>query len=142
MAADREGPAGKFKRALTSAMKTLADETELVVTFGAETPSLAAKRVRLPQVGHDLPADEIAVTRGLADSFALRLANHDDGMHNRYRPQGKLARAVFEAVEQARVEAIGANVMPGVAHNLTVHAGRPLRKKEAGAGHRAKGCTA
>jgi len=118
MAADREGPAGKFKRALTSAMKTMADETELVVTFGAETPSLAANRVRLPQVGHDLPADEVAVTRGLADSFALRLANHDDGMHNRYRPQGKLARAVFEAVEQARVEAIGANIMPGVAHNL------------------------
>jgi cobaltochelatase CobT len=119
MAADREGPAGKFKRALTCALKTMADETELTVTFGAETPSLAANRVRLPQVGHDLPAGEIAVTRGLADSFAMRLANHDDGLHNRYRPQGKLARAVFEAVEQARVEAIGANAMPGVAHNLT-----------------------
>jgi len=118
MAADREGPAGKFKRALTTAMKTIADDPELNVTFGAETPSLAAHRARLPQVSHDLPAGEVAVTRGMADSFALRLANHDDGLHNRYRPQGKLARAVFEAAEQARVEAIGANAMPGMKNNL------------------------
>ena len=61
---------------------------------------------------------DIAITRGLSDSFALRLANHKDDMHNRYMPQGKNARAMFDAVEQARIEAIGANAMPGVAQNL------------------------
>jgi cobaltochelatase CobT len=48
----------------------------------------------------------------------MRLANHDDHVHNRYRPEGKNARAMFEAVEQARVECIGARAMPGMANNL------------------------
>jgi len=118
MPSDREGPTAPFKRALGLAMRTIADDPELNVTFGAEQPSLSGHKARLPQVSHDLPAGEIAVTRGVADSFALRLANHDDGLHSRYRPPGKTARAVFEAVEQARVEAIGSNAMPGMANNL------------------------
>jgi len=60
----------------------------------------------------------VAVTRGLADSFSLRLANHDAGIHTKYQPEGRNARAVFESVEQARIEAIGARVMPGMANNL------------------------
>ncbi len=119
MPADREGPTAPFKRALGLAMKTIADDPELSVSFGADQPSLVGHKAKLPQVGHDMPAGEIAVTRGVADAFALRLANHDDGLHSRYRPQGKMARAVFEAVEQARVEAIGSNAMPGMANNLS-----------------------
>ncbi|MGE0213303.1 MAG: cobaltochelatase subunit CobT [Parvibaculaceae bacterium] len=119
MAADREGPAGAFKRALGLATKTISGDPELNVTFGADQPSLAGHRAKLPQVGHELAARDVAISRGVADSFALRLANHDDGTHGRYRPQGRTARAVFEAVEQARVEAIGAIAMPGMAENLT-----------------------
>ncbi len=55
---------------------------------------------------------------GVSDSFALRIANHSDQIHSKYRPEGKNARAVFEAVEQARVEALGARAMPGMAQNL------------------------
>ena len=61
----------------------------------------------------------MAIARGVADSFALRLANHSDAVHSHYRPEGRNARAVFEAAEQARVEAIGARAMPGMAMNLT-----------------------
>jgi cobaltochelatase CobT len=56
--------------------------------------------------------------RGHADSIALRLACHDPAVHRRLVPGGAPARAVFEAVEQARVEAIGSRRMGGVAHNL------------------------
>jgi cobaltochelatase CobT len=55
--------------------------------------------------------NDIAVTRGLGDSMALRRACHDTAMHSRLAPEGKQARAVFDAVEQARVEAIGARAM-------------------------------
>src|SRR3990170_2377410 len=108
MPADREGPAGAFKRAVTLAMKAISGDPELTVSFSGDSPSLSGNKARLPQVGHAPDATEIAVTRGVADAFSLRLANHDDALHARYRPPGKLARAVFEAVEQARVEAIGA----------------------------------
>src|SRR6185312_12393179 len=62
---------------------------------------------------------EAAIVRGHADAMALRLACHDQAMHRRMQPAGQQARAVFEAVEQARVEAIGARRMDGVANNLT-----------------------
>jgi cobaltochelatase CobT len=51
--------------------------------------------------------------------MALKLAVHSPAVHKRMLPQGSEARAVFEAVEQARVEAIGARRMEGVAANLT-----------------------
>ena len=56
--------------------------------------------------------------RGHADSIALKLACHDPAVHRRQMPAGQQGRAVFEAVEQARVEAIGARRMHGVAQNL------------------------
>ncbi|MGF7158428.1 cobaltochelatase CobT [Rhodoligotrophos appendicifer] len=119
MATDKEAPSAPFKRALSLAMRTIAHEPELQVTFGGEAPGLSGTRARLPQVDHDLDPANVAVTRGVADSFALRLANHNNDVHSRYRPEGRNARAVFEAVEQARVEAIGARDMRGMADNLT-----------------------
>jgi cobaltochelatase CobT len=50
--------------------------------------------------------------------MALRVACHNPAMHRRLLPGGQQARAVFESVEQARVEAIGAQRMLGVARNL------------------------
>ena len=118
MAQDRDGPTAPFKRALALAIKTIANEPELNVTFGAEPAGLQGNRVKLPQPSLDLPEREVAITRGLADAYALRLANHDVDVHSKYQPQGRNARAVFESVEQARVEAIGARLMTGMASNL------------------------
>ncbi len=118
MAANKQDALADFQQALSQCMKTIADEPELNVIFGGDTPDLSGTRARLPQIDRDLPAAEVSVTRGQADAMALRLANHDLTVHARYRPQGKMARAVYEAVEQARCESIGALAMPGVARNL------------------------
>jgi cobaltochelatase CobT len=118
MPAEKESPGQGFKRVLELATRTLADDAEMSVTFGAEQPSLAGNKARLPQIGAPPTKTEVAISRGLADSFAMRLANHDDGVHGHYRPQGKNARAVYEAVEQARVEAIGARAMSGMQTNI------------------------
>ena len=64
------------------------------------------------------------MTRGLGDSMALRKACHDAEIHAMMSPQGDDARAVFDAVEQARVESIGANRMAGMAENLEIDARR------------------
>jgi cobaltochelatase CobT len=76
-------------------------------------------KARLPEPARKLTKAEAAIVRGNADAMALRLACHDQAMHRRMQPTGQQARAVFEAVEQARVEAIGARRMDGVAKNLT-----------------------
>jgi cobaltochelatase CobT len=119
MTGGHEGKPEVFKRVLSTAMKIIADDPELSVTFGNEPSNLSGNRAKLPQVTNTITAKEIAITRGLSDSFALRLSNHSDSVHSKYRPEGKNARAVFEAVEQARIEALGANAMPGMGKNLT-----------------------
>ncbi len=117
--ASKEGPIEPFKRAVTAAMRAMAENAELQVTFGPESPGLRGLRARLPQPSRNLPAEEVAQVRGEGDALALRLKHHDEKLHSRLMPSGGTARAVFEAAEQARVEALGANRMTGVAANLT-----------------------
>lgn len=96
----------------------MAGRPDLEVTFGADRPLLAGLKARLPSPQRKPTAEEIAVSRGLGDSMALRLACHEAAVHRRRLPQGPQARALFDAAEQARIEAIGAIRMDGVADNL------------------------
>jgi cobaltochelatase CobT len=115
----KESPTEPFKRAVTSCLRAIAKKAELEVSFAAERPGLVGGKVRLPEPARKLTRAEAAIVRGNADSIALRIACHDPAVHRRLQPAGQQARAVFEAVEQARVEAIGARRMDGVALNLT-----------------------
>src|SRR5881394_3255867 len=114
----KESPTEPFKRAVTGCLRALAHKPELEVAFAAERPGLMGGKVRLPEPPRKLGKAEAAIVRGHADSIALRLACHDPAVHRRLVPGGQQARAVFESVEQARVEAIGARRMQGVARNL------------------------
>src|SRR5689334_2482770 len=115
----KESPTEPFKRAVTGCLRALARKPELEVGFAAERPGLMGGKVRLPEPPRKLSKAEAAIVRGHADAAALRLACHDPAMHRRLQPGGQQARAVFEAVEQARVESIGSRRMDGVAGNIT-----------------------
>jgi cobaltochelatase CobT len=119
VAAEKPDRAERFKEALSTAMKSMALDPELTVSFGNEQSQLVGHKIKLPQISGAADAKDIAITRGLADSFTLKLSHHNETVHGKYLPEGKNARAVFEAVEQARIEAIGARAMPGVAQNLS-----------------------
>ena len=118
-----ETPNEPFKRALASCTRALARQPDLEIAFSADKPSLIASpegaKARLPEPPRKPNPREAAIVRGLADSFALRLACHSDALHRRLAPQSPPARALFDAVEQARVEAIGSRRMQGVASNIT-----------------------
>ena len=114
-----ENPSEPFKRAVAIAVRSLAGEPELEVNFSAEPPSLKGLKAKLPLPSRNLPPSEVAVVRGAGDAYALRRAYHEDKLHDQYRPQSAEGAAMFEAAEQARVEAIGALAMKGVANNLT-----------------------
>jgi len=113
-----ENPSEPFKRAVAIAVRSLAGEPELEVNFSAEPPSLKGLKAKLPLPSRNLPPSEVAVVRGAGDAYALRRAYHEDKLHDQYRPQSAEGAAMFEAAEQARVEAIGALAMKGVANNL------------------------
>ena len=115
----KEAPTEPFKRSLAGAMRALARKPELEITYATDRPSLVGERARLPEPPRKMTADDVAVVRGHADAMALRLACHDDVVHRRLAPEAQAARAVFDAVEQARVEAIGSRRMAGVATNIS-----------------------
>lgn len=115
----KEGPVEPFKRAVTAAMRAVSDEVELTVTFGAEPPGMNGLRARLPLPSRDLKPTEVAEARGVGDAFALKLRYHDAAKHAQAMPVGQSARAIFEAAEAARVEALGASAMKGMRDNLS-----------------------
>ncbi|GAB1717366.1 MAG: cobaltochelatase CobT subunit [Nitrobacter sp.] len=115
----KEAPSEPFKRAVASCLRAIARRSELEVTFAAERPGLSPGKARLPEPGRKLSRRDAAIVRGHADSIALKIACHDPKVHRKLMPGNPQARGVFDAVEQARVEAIGSRRMTGVAKNLT-----------------------
>src|SRR6201987_2813037 len=115
----KDSPTEPFKRAVTGCLRAIARKPDLEVGFAAERPGIVGGKARLPGAARQLGGPDAAIVRGHADSIALKLACHDPLVHRKLVPGGQQARAVFEAVEQARVEAIGARRMSGVAKNLS-----------------------
>jgi cobaltochelatase CobT len=126
---DHESPVEPFKRALAHAARSLAETPDLEVVFSNEGPALYANRAVLPHPPRDLPMKEATRLRGLADQMALWLAHHDRNAHARFKPGGQEAAEAFEAIEHARVEAIGANALGGVRQNLAAALEAQLEKK-------------
>ena len=114
----RESPSEPLKRVLGLAVRAIAGDHEIDVTYGPTKPALEGKHVRLIEPSRVPTRAEIAVLRGWADSLALTAACHDDAVHRRLAPSSGPAREVFEAMERARIEALGANRMAGMADNL------------------------
>ncbi|MDJ0933153.1 cobaltochelatase subunit CobT [Breoghania sp.] len=114
-----EGWNEPFKRAVAATMRAISGEEELEVIFSSDRSSLAGQKARLAELPRKPSARDLAVTRGQGDAMALRLACHDAKVHRQFAPPGQEARAIYEAVEQARCEAIGARRMTGVAENLS-----------------------
>jgi cobaltochelatase CobT len=113
-----DNPADPFKKALSEATKTLANDPELGVSFSVDPPGMANDQVRLPQVTRRMSRDEVMLARGTADAYALRRRFHNASTSNRYVPQGNMARDLYDAMESARCEAMGARTMPGTAGNI------------------------
>ena len=113
-----ESPVEPFKRALANAARSLAESPDLEIVYSGEGPQLQGNRAVLPHPPRDLGPEDAARIRGLADQMALRLAHHDTSTHAKGRPQSAQGGPIFDAIEQARTEAIGANALGGVRENL------------------------
>src|SRR5665213_1177991 len=138
MVGKNEAPTEPFKRALAHAARSLAELPDLEVVFSAEGPSLQGHKAVLPHPPRDLPPKEAARIRGMADQMALRLAHHDEAAHARLRPHSADSGAIFEALEQARTDAIGANALGGVRANLAAALENDLERRGVGRSDRAQ----
>ncbi|SMO50621.1 cobaltochelatase subunit CobT [Ruegeria faecimaris] len=123
MSKPKDNPADPFKKALAEATKVMADDPELTVSYTVDPSGLSGESMRLPQVSRRMTREEVLLARGTADALALQRRYHDDATHNRYAPPGDMARDLYEAMEVARCEAMGARDMPGTASNIDVKIG-------------------
>ena len=114
-----QSPLDTLKSVLAGAARAMAHEPEIELAFTADAPTQSGKNFRVPMPGRSLPADQVAEARGFADGMALRLRHHNDAVHALNRPGDATAGAVFDAIEAARVEALGAKAMEGVRANLS-----------------------
>lgn len=116
----KEAPAEPLKRSIAGTMKAIARKPDLEVAFASDRPVLMGQdKARLPEPPRRLTTQDVAILRGNADAMALRLACHDTALHRKLAPEGQAARAVFDAVEQARVESIGSRRMAGISSNIS-----------------------
>jgi cobaltochelatase CobT len=109
----------EFRRALAGATRAIAKDPEADVVFASEAAPAPGKTARVPSPGPALEPRLVAEARGAADSVALRLRYHDSRLHARIAPMDVEARSVFDALETARVEALGARAMGGIKDNLS-----------------------
>jgi cobaltochelatase CobT len=107
-----------FRRALAGATRAIAKDPDADVVFASETAGSPGKTARVASPGPALEPRLVAEARGAADAVALRLRHHDPKLHSAHAPADIEARAVFDALETARVEALGARAMGGVRENL------------------------
>jgi len=113
-----ESPLDTFKQALTGTARAIAKDAEVEVAWSADVPGASGNRFRVPLPGRELPSEQVTEARGFADSFALKLRHHDAGLHAGAAPPEPVARACYDAIEQVRYEALGANRFEGIRSNL------------------------
>jgi cobaltochelatase CobT len=108
----------RFKDVLAGASRAISHDTEVELGFTADAPHLAGKQIKVPTPPRGLPAEQVALARGFADSFSLKLRHHNAKIHAARAPGEPAARAVYDAVEMVRYEALGSKNYPGMRANL------------------------
>jgi len=129
MTAQSDNPADPFKKALAEATKVLANDPDLAVSYSVDPAGQTVDSIRLPQVSRRMTRDEVLLARGTADAFALRHKFHNPKTSAKYMPQGQMAKDLYDAMETARVEAVGAQHMPGTAGNIDAKIGNDAMRK-------------
>jgi len=110
--------AEEFKRATAGVLRAIAEQSDVQVAFQPGPSGVSGKRARLPLPTRALPPAEMARLRGQSDAIALRLRHHDDRVHAARMPARREAKDAYDALEQVRVEVVGAQHMSGVHGNL------------------------
>ncbi len=118
MANNSDNPADPFKKALAEATKVIANNPELNVNYTVDPSGISGDSIRLPQISRRMSREEVLIARGTSDALALYHRYHNEKTHARYVPEGGIAQEIYEAMETARCEALGARDMPGTAGNI------------------------
>jgi len=116
---NRPDQTATFKSAVGATVRAIGGKPELEVSFTADRPILTSDKARLANLPRLPTRRDIAIARGQGDAMAMRLASHDPEKHRKRAPSDPIARAAFDALEQARCESLGVVRMPGMGQNIS-----------------------
>ena len=122
-----------FLKANAAALRALAGGVDRQVRYAGQDTHIGKTEIRLPALPRETVQKTRSDSRGAADSAGLWLAHHNDQTHQSLCPSAPAAKAIFDAAETARVEAIGANQMAGVAQNLSARLNKKYSTSTIGA---------
>ena len=111
-------PTAPFKNALEKTTRALAEDSELKLSVSGSSTELDGHTAKIPQISRKMTKDEVMLARGNADALALKKRFHNSLLHDHYLPTGQLAQQLYQNLETARCEIIGAQILPGTATNL------------------------
>ncbi len=123
----------QFKTNTSATLRAISRKADLEITYSElEMPTgeiRTLERPRLPAPSPDMPKEKRDIIRGCADTYALKLAHHDQALHRNNGQSNLQAQSALDALEQARCDAIGILSMDGVGQNLnTVLEAKAKRK--------------
>ncbi len=107
-----------LKRVTAAALRAVAGRSDVGISYGGGDADLHGNRVRLPGVAARPASQDVSRLRGAADTAALLLRYHDDALHRRRMPASQPGRAIFDALEQVRVQGLGSKRLTGIGVNL------------------------
>ena len=107
-----------FKKSISSTLKAISKNKNLHVQFGNQTEKKESNQVNLPLPSIQLEDMEKNEIRGLADSLALKIKNHNTKIHNSIRPKSKNGSNIFSSIEAARYESLGIIEYKGIKNNI------------------------
>ncbi len=112
----------EFLKTQADVAQALSGKNELSVTVGLnrvqDDPLAQRDSIMIFKLLDGAPEDVTRHMRGQVDMAALALKYHEAQTHHDQRPMDEKAAAMFDALEQVRLEALGARQYPGIASNL------------------------
>ncbi len=117
-----------FLRAVDCTLRAIAGRAEESFAAALATPGVNDSSTRPQRLL--LTAEDRLRLRGQADARALRLRYHHARLHRSPGASGTAAHAAYEAIEQARVEALGLGLLPGANANIDAWIGQHCRERK------------
>ena len=113
----KEDTLDTFKRALSSTVKAIAEDKEIEVVFGGNSPS-SKDKIILPEINNIFDLDNLSSIRGTADNEALIHKYRNNNTYSEFLPNKEKNKKIYESLENSRIQILGSKYMRGVKSNL------------------------
>jgi len=107
----------RFKSAISSTVKVIADNSDLKVNFGKSAES-KNDSLNLPEIKKLSSLQDYIDVRAYADSEALKIKYNDKKIFLKNEPRGEIAKNLYAIAEKIRYEKLGSNKLKGIRSNI------------------------